>query len=109
MFLTITSAAVAFSSVYLTSANPIAIAPDISLNRLRIPPGGHHPWQADDNSLRYCEVIAGKIEVKYPDTTLTIGPGGIFILRPGMSCSVENRLYVEAVLSCHTTSNYSLQ
>lgn len=97
----------AFSSIYLAGTQPITIAEDISFNRLRIPPGGLHQWKADDKSLRYCEVITGKVELKFPDTALTIGPGGVFILRPGMSCTAENRRYVEAVLSCHTNFNYS--
>lgn len=100
---------IAFSAVYLTGSQPVTISDDISFNRLRIPPGGSNVWQIDDNNLRYCEIIKGKLEVKIGETqSLTIGPGGMFIVRPGMTCTAENRRYEEAVLSCHTNANYSL-
>jgi hypothetical protein len=100
---------IAFSAVYLTGSQPVTIADDISFNRLRIPPGGINVWKADDNSLRYCEIVKGKLEIKIGETqSLTIGPGGVFIVRPGMACTAENRRYEEAILSCHTNANYSL-
>lgn len=86
----------------------MTIADDISFNRLRIPPGGTHHWMAENNKLRYCEVITGKVELKVGESTLTLGPGGLFVVRPGMSCIAENRRYVEAVLSCNTIANYTL-
>lgn len=108
LLIKLTFAAIAFSSIYLTATQPITIADDIAFHRLRIPPGGMHTWTPVDNKLRYCEVISGKVELKMGGQQVAIGDGGMFIMRPGMGCVVENRTYGEAVLSCHTNANYSL-
>ena len=100
-------AAIAFSASYLTSLQPIVVADDISINHIRISPGGTQHWPADEGKLRYCEVIQGKVQLKSGGQSFAVGQGGVFVMRPGMTCTAENRQYTEAVLSCHTNSNYS--
>lgn len=101
-------AAIAFSTSYLTSPQPTVIADDISINRIRMPPGGTQHWPADRSTLRYCEVIEGKVQLKSGGQSFAVGQGGVFVIRPGMACTAENRRYTETVLSCHTNTNYSL-
>lgn len=71
-----------------------------------MPPGGSQHWSAEEDKLRYCEVIQGKVQLKSGGQSFAVGQGGVFIIRPGMACTAENRKYTEAVLSCHTNSNY---
>lgn len=75
---------------------------------MSIRPGETHRWPTEHDKLQYWEVIKGRVQVKSGGRSLAVGPGGIFVIRPGMSCKAENRLYDDAVLSCHITSNYSL-
>lgn len=80
----------------------------MSLNRLHVSPGRTHHWQKEDSTLRYCEVISGRLELRCEGRSSTLGPGAVLVIRPGMTCSIENRRYAEAVLSCHSYSDYSL-
>ena len=91
---------------YLTSPQPIIIADDISINHIRMPPGGSQHWSAEVDKLRYCEVNQVKVQLKSGGQSFAVGQGGVFVIRPGMACTAENRKYTEAVLSCHTNSNY---
>jgi len=102
------SEAIAFSVSYLTTSEPVTISDDVSVNRIYITPGGTQRWPTEHDKLRYWEVIEGKLHVESGGQSLAIGQGGVFIIRPGMSCTAENRQYKGAVLSCHTFSNYSL-
>jgi mannose-6-phosphate isomerase-like protein (cupin superfamily) len=84
------------------------ISDDVRINRMYIRPGGTKRWPTEHNKLRYWEVIEGKLQVESGGQSLAVGEGGVFVIRPGMSCTAENRQYREAVLSCHTLENYSL-
>ncbi|KAF4120658.1 putative serine esterase (DUF676) [Geosmithia morbida] len=99
---------IAFSTSYLTGTQPISIADDVSINRVHMPPGAMHRWPADRGRLRYCEVISGKVELRMDGKSFSMGQGGVFVIRPSLACTVENRRYVEAILSCHAIENYSL-
>lgn len=93
---------IAFSNSYLTSGRPVTVSDDVSFNVHVIKPGASTNWNVDDDKLRMVSVAAGKIKVCMNDKTFQLGPNGMFIVRPGQSCRVENRLYIDSVVHCTT-------
>lgn len=76
---------------------------------LVIKPGSASHWSVEDDKLRTCSVAAGKVRVTMGEKTFQLGPNGMFVVRPGQACKVENRLYVDSVIHCTTIDNFSLQ
>lgn len=94
---------IGFSNAYMSNQHPIVISPGISFNVLTLKPGHTHQWPQDIDRVRTCSVSAGKISVKMGSgQTFKLGPNGVVVIRPGQSCTVANRLYVDAVLHCTT-------
>ncbi|KAH0440727.1 hypothetical protein CcaCcLH18_02397 [Colletotrichum camelliae] len=94
---------VAFSNAYLTSNQAVSVSEDIAFNVIVIKPGGSHRWTDEEDKVRICSVAVGKVKVKLDMTDpFQIGPNGMFKLKPGMSCSIENRTYIDAII--HVTS-----
>ncbi|KAF4847262.1 hypothetical protein CGCSCA4_v005455 [Colletotrichum siamense] len=94
---------VAFSNAYLTSNQAVSVSEDIAFNVIAIKPGGSHHWTDEEDKVRICSVAVGKVKVKlYMTDPFQIGPNGMFKLKPGTSCSIENRTYIDAII--HVTS-----
>ncbi|KAI8258287.1 hypothetical protein K4K56_007108 [Colletotrichum sp. SAR 10_98] len=94
---------VAFSNAYLTSNQAVSVSEDIAFNVIVIKPGGSHRWTDEEDKVRICSVAVGKVKVKLDMTDpFQIGPNGMFRLKPGTSCSIENRTYIDAII--HVTS-----
>ncbi|KAF4429721.1 hypothetical protein CFRS1_v011976 [Colletotrichum fructicola] len=94
---------VAFSNAYLTSNQAVSVSEDIAFNVIVIKPGGSHRWTDEEDKVRICSVAVGKVKVKLDMTDpFQIGPNGMFKLKPGTSCSIENRTYIDAII--HVTS-----
>ncbi|OLN89049.1 hypothetical protein CCHL11_06023 [Colletotrichum chlorophyti] len=94
---------VAFSNSYLTSNQTVSVSEDIAFNVIVIKPGDSYQWAAEADKLRICSLAAGKLKINMDDTdSFHLGPNGMFKLKPGAACSVENRLYIDAVV--HITS-----
>ncbi|KAF4816161.1 hypothetical protein CGCTS75_v012797 [Colletotrichum tropicale] len=94
---------VAFSNAYLTSNQAVSVSEDIAFNVIVIKPGGSHRWTDEEDEVRICSVAVGKVKVKLDMTDpFQIGPNGMFKLKPGTSCSIENRTYIDAII--HVTS-----
>ena len=100
---------VAFSKAYLKSTHPVTLAEDFAVNILTVPCGGKLQLAEEHDKLRSYHVGRGKIRVKTGDETFSVGSGGVLMLRPGQSCSVENRTYVDAEVYCTTIGNYELR
>ncbi|KAM5344754.1 hypothetical protein ACJ41O_010616 [Fusarium nematophilum] len=100
---------VAFSNSYLTSGHPVTISDDVSFNVLVVKPGSVSHWAVEDDKLRTCSVAAGKVRVTMGDKTFQLGPNGMFVVRPGQTCKVENRLYLDSVVHCTTIGDFALQ
>ncbi|SPN98955.1 uncharacterized protein DNG_01994 [Cephalotrichum gorgonifer] len=107
---------VAYSNAYLFSNIAVAVEPGVGFNLITLKPGGFHKFKPED-SLRLCSLSTGKLSVKIEapggsedkgeaaaggELSFRIGPNGMFKVRPGATCSVQNRVYVDAVL--HVTS-----
>ncbi|KAK1965343.1 hypothetical protein LY78DRAFT_637730 [Colletotrichum sublineola] len=96
---------VAFSNSYLTTNQAVTVSEDISFNVIVIKPGDSHHWPAEADKVRICSLATGKVKVKLDNTELfQMGPNGMFKLKPEMTCTVENRLYVDAVVHVTTVS-----
>ncbi|KPM40790.1 hypothetical protein AK830_g5750 [Neonectria ditissima] len=97
---------VAFSNSYLTSGQPVNVSEDVSFNVLVIKPGAVSHWSVEDDKLRTVSVAAGKVMVTMSGKVFRLGPNGMFIVRPGQTCKVENRLYVDSVMHCTTIADF---
>ncbi|RGP81792.1 hypothetical protein FLONG3_96 [Fusarium longipes] len=100
---------IAFSNSYLTSGQPVTVSEDISFNVIVLKPGTSSHWNVEDDKLRTCSVAAGKVRVTMGEQTFQLGPNGMFVVRPGQSCKVENRIYVDSVVHCTTIGDFALQ
>lgn len=58
--------------------------------------------------LRSCSIAEGRVQVQILDRKFSLGTGGVFVIRPGYSCCVENVEGLDAVLHCTTIRNYEL-
>ncbi|KAK7419703.1 hypothetical protein QQZ08_010716 [Neonectria magnoliae] len=97
---------IAFSNSYLTSCQPVTVSEDVSFNVLVIKPGSVSHWSVEDDKLRTVSVAAGKVMVTLSGKTFRLGPNGMFIVRPGQVCKVENRLYIDSVMHCTTIADF---
>ncbi|KAF7559394.1 hypothetical protein G7046_g4756 [Stylonectria norvegica] len=100
---------IGFSNSYLTSGQPITVSEDISFNVLVVKPGSTNYWGTEDDKLRTCSVASGKIKVTMGQKIFHLGPNGMFVVRPGQTCKVENRLYLDSVVHCTTIANFELR
>ncbi|KAF6824792.1 hypothetical protein CPLU01_10656 [Colletotrichum plurivorum] len=98
---------VAFSNAYLTSNQAVSVSEDIAFNVIVVKPGGTHRWTEDHDKVRICSLAGGKLSVKLDKTEpFQIGPNGMFKVKPGTACSVENRMYVDAVIHVTSVAQY---
>lgn len=81
----------------------------MSFNVLVIKPGGLSHWAVEDEKLRTCSLASGKVRVTMGDKSFQLGPNGIFVVKPGQSCKIENRLYLDSVVHCMTIAGFALQ
>jgi mannose-6-phosphate isomerase-like protein (cupin superfamily) len=93
---------VVFSNSYLTANQSIAVSSNIGFNVIVVRPGGKYNWEADASKIRICSVASGKLKVKIGDLDFVIGPNGMFKIKVGTACEVQNRLYIDAVLHVST-------
>ncbi|KAJ4251936.1 hypothetical protein NW762_011236 [Fusarium torreyae] len=100
---------IAFSNSYLTSGQPVTVSEDVSFNVIVLKPGTTSHWKVEDDKLRTCSVAAGKLRVTMGEQTFQLGPNGMFVVRPGQACKVENRLYLDSVVHCTTIGEFALQ
>ncbi|KAK0371256.1 hypothetical protein CLIM01_11395 [Colletotrichum limetticola] len=98
---------VAFSNSYLTSNQAVTVSEEISFNVIVIKPGESHEWTAEPEKVRICSLAAGKLKVKLENTEpFSMGPNGMFKMKPGTTCTVLNRLYIDAVVHVTTVSSF---
>ncbi|KAK1720347.1 hypothetical protein CaCOL14_004754 [Colletotrichum acutatum] len=98
---------VAFSNSYLTSNQAVTVSEEISFNVIVIKPGESHEWAAESEKVRICSLAAGKLKVKLENTEpFSMGPNGMFKMKPGTGCTVLNRLYIDAVVHVTTVSSF---
>ncbi|KAI0385699.1 hypothetical protein F5Y04DRAFT_291152 [Hypomontagnella monticulosa] len=89
---------VAFSNAYLAQNQAIRISRDVSFQVITVKPGTVHTWSASANKFQLCSVASGKLDVKIQGQEFTIGANGMIQIRPGVDCTVINRLYIDAMV-----------
>ncbi|KAJ3474197.1 hypothetical protein NLG97_g9950 [Lecanicillium saksenae] len=99
---------IGYSNAYLNGREPVTVSEDVAFNVVTIKPGDKERWEVHESQLRTCSVAAGKIEVKIGSNKFDAGPNSMFIIRPGETCVVTNKLYGDATIHCTTIKNYSL-
>ena len=100
---------IAFSNSYLTTGQPVTVSEDVSFNVLVIKPGSVSHWSVEDDKLRTCSVASGKVKVTMGEKVFRLGPNGMFVVRPGQTCKVENRIYLDSVVHCTTIADFELR
>ncbi|CEJ92853.1 hypothetical protein VHEMI08481 [[Torrubiella] hemipterigena] len=98
----------AFSSAFLSGHTSVSIAPDVAFNLLTLHPMRLHRFEIELRMLRSCSIAEGRVQVQILDYKFSLGTGGVFVIRPGYSCCVENAEGSDAVLHCTTVHNYEL-
>ncbi|KAG6174291.1 hypothetical protein E4U51_002723 [Claviceps purpurea] len=100
---------VAFSGTFLASSKPIVVCSDIAFNVLTIRPGQSHHTIVQRDMMQLYSVASGKVHITTGGVSVALGPNGMFPVRGGERCVVENRLYSAATLHCTTVpdSGYS--
>ncbi|ROT34586.1 hypothetical protein SODALDRAFT_329695 [Sodiomyces alkalinus F11] len=97
---------VAFSNSYLTSNRAIPVSNDVSFNVVVLKPGSSTQLAAEDDKMRLCSLATGKVRVRMDGVDeFVMGPNGMFKVRSGVGCSVQNRLYIDAVLHITTITD----
>lgn len=77
---------------------------DVHFEVKTIKSGNSLQLEADSNKARYCSLASGKLRIRVEEQPeFTIGPHGMFKIKPGLKAWVQNRLYVDSVL--HITSH----
>lgn len=92
---------IAFSNAYLFGSNgsSVAVADGISFHVDVIRPGTRRTFDRDSATTRICSLASGKLKVRMQEESeLTLGPHGMFKIRPGVACTVENRIYLDCIL-----------
>ncbi|KAL2754769.1 hypothetical protein ACRALDRAFT_1077033 [Sodiomyces alcalophilus JCM 7366] len=97
---------IAFSNSYLTSNRAIPVSNDVSFNVVVLKPGSSTQFAAEEEKMRLCSLATGKVRVRMDAVEdFVIGPNGMFKVRPGVACSVQNRLYIDAVIHVTTIAD----
>ncbi|KAK0666702.1 hypothetical protein QBC41DRAFT_397695 [Cercophora samala] len=96
------SESIAFSKSFLSSTHAVEVCEDVAF-RVDVIGSGHHlKIEGDPNQIRLVSLASGKLRVKIgEEPEFVIGPHGMFKVKAGVSCTVSNRMYIDAVM--HTT------
>lgn len=92
---------VAFSRAYLSSNQAVQVTDTMSVRVRTLGPGAalNLQFEPDSDKPRVCTLIAGQLQVKMgDDEEFTIGPGGLFVVRPGVAARLQNRIFLDCVL-----------
>ncbi|KAI1205304.1 uncharacterized protein F4807DRAFT_471161 [Annulohypoxylon truncatum] len=88
----------AFSTAYLAQNQSVRICREISFQVITVKPGTIYSWETCAMYLRLCSVASGKLQVKIHGQEFLMGPNGMVMIKPGVDCTVMNKLYLDAVV-----------
>jgi hypothetical protein len=98
--------AIAFSQSFLVSmqlAEPAKITSDVSFGLKTVKASKECKFAAEPGTVVAIAVATGKVQVEIQGAELfSIGPHGVWKVKPGQECSVRNLLYGDAVLHITT-------
>ncbi|KAI0176920.1 hypothetical protein BJ166DRAFT_505684 [Pestalotiopsis sp. NC0098] len=92
-----------FSGAYLAHGEEVRLTSRIGAHVHVLKPGTMHRFTPTPHRSRVCFVTSGKVLVKTPHGEYPTGQGGLFAVDPDKSCTVQNRLYIDATLSIVVT------
>ncbi|KAK1762216.1 hypothetical protein QBC33DRAFT_564041 [Phialemonium atrogriseum] len=101
---------IAFSTAFVSQNQTVAVAPDVTFRVQMVKPGECARFTADPDRLRICSVASGKVRVKglVAGQDFAVGPNGVWKIKGGAACVVENRLYLDAVVHVSSVPCYDL-
>lgn len=98
---------IAFSKSYLETNQAVQVSADVRFEVKTIKSGGSLQVDADAGRTRYCSLASGKLRVLVEEQPeFTIGPHGMFKIKPGLKALVQNRLYIDSVLHIASHDEY---
>ena len=92
---------IAFSRAYLSTTQTVQVTDTIAVRVKTIGPGAAFRFDSvtDAANTRLCTLISGKAQVRMgEEPEFDIGPGGLFVVKPGVEARIQNGLYVDCVL-----------
>ncbi|TPX12781.1 uncharacterized protein E0L32_000958 [Thyridium curvatum] len=99
---------IAFSNPYLTTNQAVPVDDGIAFRVEVVRAGQSRRLGPEQGATRICSLAAGKLRVRVdgeaPAAQFSIGPHGMFKLKPGVGATVENRLYIDSVLHISSVS-----
>ncbi|KAK1755580.1 hypothetical protein QBC47DRAFT_413331 [Echria macrotheca] len=99
---------IAFSKPFLSASQAVPVSEDVSFRVMTIHSGATLQLEADDEATRLCSVASGKLRVRVAsEPEFVIGPHGMFKIKSSVVCSVQNRMYVDAILHITVISNFA--
>ncbi|KAK0702069.1 hypothetical protein B0T26DRAFT_539879 [Lasiosphaeria miniovina] len=99
---------IAFSKAYLSTNQAVQVCEDVAVRVETIHSGTALSLAAESRNIRICSVASGKLRVKVGDEPeFIIGPHGIFKVRAGVSCTVQNAMYIDAILHMTVLSGFT--
>ncbi|KAK3938231.1 hypothetical protein QBC46DRAFT_265828 [Diplogelasinospora grovesii] len=99
---------IAYSKSYLSTNHTVSVCEDVGFRIDTITSGGTLRFGRNaDEQTRLCSLASGKVRVKIGDKPeFAIGPHGMFKVRPGVECTVQNWMYIDAVLHVTLLSGF---
>ncbi|KAK4448009.1 hypothetical protein QBC34DRAFT_301814 [Podospora aff. communis PSN243] len=90
---------IAFSKSYLSTNHVVPVMDDVFFRVDTIYSGATLQIDPEEFKTRICSVASGKVRVRTGDEPeFTIGPHGMFKVKPGVGCKVQNWMYMDAIL-----------
>ena len=97
----------AFSKAYVSTKQVVPVCEDVSFHVDTIHSGATLTLDPDGNKTRICSIAAGKVRVKTGgEPEFTIGPHGMFKIKPGVGCAVQNWMYIDAIIHITVLSGF---
>src|SRR3569833_683724 len=96
--LTSSSPDIALSNSFVTAGRMVPEDEGIYIRVEDISMGSTFQFEKDTKMMRICSIAAGKLRVCINDVDFVMGPNGMFKIKPGATCRVENTLYIDAYL-----------
>ncbi|KAK0636686.1 hypothetical protein B0T17DRAFT_519673 [Bombardia bombarda] len=98
---------IAFSKPYLSSGKDAPVHEDVSVRIDTIRPGNSLRMAADANKMRLCTLTTGKVRVKIgEEPEFTIGPNCMFKIKAGATCTVQNRMHMNAIVQVTSLAGF---
>lgn len=99
---------IAYSNSYLATNQAVSLSEDMTFRVEVLRPGTTCRFDVEPDSYRVCSLASGKLRVRIEgEPEFQVGPHGVFKIKPGATCAVENRLYIDSVLHISAMKSYS--